>query len=93
MRYDKPISHLILILFTTMIGANLIGEMLRFILVGLVGPDTIVELALLRYVEYSIGPHMFNLIILSFSFDLSLKFNLITILGLFVGWYYFRHSY
>ena len=43
--------------------------------------------------EYSIGPHMFNLIILSFSFELSLKFNLITILGLFVGWYYFRHSY
>ena len=36
---------------------------------------------------------MFNLIILSFSFDLSLKFNLITMLGLFVGWYYFRHSY
>ena len=93
MLYNKPISHLILILFTTMICANLIGEMLRFILVALVGPDTIVELALLRYVEYSIGPHMFNLIILSFSFDLSLKFNLITMLGLFIGWYYFRHSY
>ncbi len=93
MSYDKPISHLILILFTAMIGANLIGEMLRVILVYLVGPDTIVELALLRYVEYSIGPHMFNLVILSFSFDLSLKFNLITMLGIFVGWYYFRHSY
>ena len=39
---DKPLSHLILILFTTMIGANLVGEMLRFILTGLVGPDTIV---------------------------------------------------
>lgn len=93
MMREKPLSHLILILFTTMIGANLIGELLRFILMGLVGPDTIVELALLRYVEYSIGPHMFNLVILSFSFELALKFNLITMLGLFVGWYYFRHSY
>ncbi len=90
---DKPLSHLILIILTTLIGANLLGEMLRFILIALVGPDTIVELALLRYVEYSIGPHMFNLVILSFSFNLSLKFNLITMLGLFVGWYYFRHSY
>ena len=36
---------------------------------------------------------MFNLIILSFSFELALKFNLITMLGLVVGWYYFRHSY
>ena len=78
---DKPLSHLILILFTTMIGANILGEMLRFILIAIVGPDTIVELALLRYVEYSIGPHMFNLIILSFSFELALKFNLITMLG------------
>ena len=90
---DKPFSHLILILFTAMIGANLVGEMLRFILMALIGPDTIVELSLLRYVEYSIGPHMFNLIILSFSFELSLKFNLITMLGLVVGWYYFRHTY
>ncbi len=93
MLHDKPLTHLILILFTTMISANIVGEMLRFILIAIVGPDTIVELALLRYVEYSIGPHMFNLIILSFSFELSLKFNLITMLGLFVGWYYFRHSY
>ncbi len=93
MSYNKPISHLIFILFTAMIGANLAGEMLRFILVALFGSDTIVEIALLRYVEYSIGPHMFNFVILSFEFDLSLKFNLITVLGLFVGWYYFRHSY
>ena len=40
---DKPLSHLILILFTTMIGANIVGEMLRFILIALVGPDTIVR--------------------------------------------------
>lgn len=93
MLHNKPLSHLILILFTTMIGANLIGEILRFLLIALVGHDTIVELALLRYVEYSIGPHVLNIVILSFSFELSLKFNLITMLGLFVGWYYFRYSY
>ncbi|MFT5090377.1 MAG: hypothetical protein ACI8PG_004757, partial [Planctomycetota bacterium] len=37
--------------------------------------------------------HMFNLIILSFSFELSLRFNLITLLGMFVGWYYFKYNY
>ena len=90
---DKPVSHLILILFTSMLGANIIGEVLRVLLTFIAGTDTIVERALLQYVSYSIGPHMFNLIILSFSFELSLRFNLITLLGMFVGWYYFRYSY
>jgi hypothetical protein len=89
----KPVSHLILILFTSMLGANIIGEVLRVLLTFIAGTDTIVERALLQYVTYSIGPHMFNLIILSFSFELSLRFNLATLLGMFVGWYYFRYSY
>ena len=90
---DKPVSHLILILFTSMLGANIIGEVLRVLLTFVAGTDTIVERALLQYVSYSIGPHMFNLIILSFSFELSLRFILATLLGMFVGWYYFRYSY
>ena len=89
----KPVSHLILILFTSMLGANIIGEVLRVLLTFIAGTDTIVERALLQYVTYSVGPHMFNLIILSFSFELSLRFNLATLLGMFVGWYYFRYSY
>ena len=89
----KPVSHLILILFTSMLGANIIGEVLRVLLTFIAGTDTIVERALLQYVTYSIGPHMFNLIILSFSFELSLRFNLATLLGMLFGWYYFRYSY
>jgi hypothetical protein len=90
---DKPVSHLILILFTALLGANVIGEVLRVVLHFVAGAGTIVERALLQYVQYSIGPHAFNLIILSFSFELALRFNLITILGIFVGWYYFKYSY
>ena len=90
---DKPVSHLILILFTGMMGANIIGETLRSILHLIAGESSIVVQALLRYVPYDIGPHTFNLWILSFSFELSLHFNLITLLGVLVGWYYFRYSY
>ena len=90
---DKPVSHLILILFTSAIGANIIGEALRVILHFVAGTNSIVEQALLQYVRYPIGPHTFNLIILSFSFDLSLHFNVITLLGIFVGWYYFKYTY
>ena len=90
---EKPVSHLILILFTSTLGANIIGEALRAVLRFIAGESTIVERALLQYVEYDIGPHMFNLIILTSSFALSLKFNVITLLGLLVGWYYFRYSY
>jgi hypothetical protein len=90
---DKPLSHLLLILFTSIIGANVIGEALRAILQAFGSERTMVEHALLDYVRYKIGPHTINLIILSFSFDLSLHFNAFTMLGIFVGWYYFRYSY
>ena len=33
---DKPVSHLILILFTSMLGANIIGEVLRVLLLSLI---------------------------------------------------------
>jgi hypothetical protein len=90
---DKPLSHLLLILFTSLIGANIIGEALRYILHAFGSAGTTVEHAMLDYVRYNIGPHTINLIILSFSFDLSLHFNAFTMLGIFVGWYYFRYSY
>ena len=90
---DKPVSHLILILFTSMMGANVIGEALRSILRLIAGDSSIVERALLSSRPYDIGPYTFNLWILSFSFELNLHFNLITLLGMLVGWYYFRYSY
>ncbi len=89
---EKPVSHLVLILFISAIGGSVIGESLRIIL-RFVADDTIVERALLDYFTYDIGPHMLNLIILSFQFDLTLNFNVITLLGIFVGWYYFKYSY
>ncbi len=90
---DKPISHLIVILFTSAIGGSVVGESLRLILRFIAGDGSIVERALLDYFRYDIGPHMLNLIILSFQFELALNFNVITLLGLFVGWYYFKYSY
>jgi hypothetical protein len=89
---DKPVSHLILILFVSAIGGSVVGESLRLIL-RFIAEDTIVEKALLNYISYDVGPHMLNLIILSFQFALTLNFNVMTLLGIFVGWYYFKYSY
>ena len=93
MLQDKPIGHLIVILFISAIGGSVVGESLRLILRFVAGDGSIVERALLDYFQYDIGPHMLNLIILSFQFELVLNFNVITLLGLFVGWYYFKYSY
>ena len=90
---DKPVGHLVVILFFSILGANVLGETLRIVLTFVAGSGSIVERALLDYVPYQIGPHMLNLIILSFSFELSLHFNVITLLGILVGWYYFKYSY
>jgi hypothetical protein len=90
---DKPLGHLIFILFISAIGGSVVGESLRLILRFVAGDGSIVERALLDFFRYEIGPHMLNLIILSFQFELALNFNVITLLGLFVGWYYFKYSY
>ena len=90
---EKQVSHVVVILFVSVLGANIIGEALRIVLHFIAGGGSIVERALLDYVTYPIGPHSLNLIILSLSFELSLHFNVITLLGIFVGWYYFKYSY
>ena len=90
---EKQVSHMVVILFVSVLGANIIGEALRIVLHFIAGGGSIVERALLDYVTYPIGPHSLNLIILSLSFELSLHFNVITLLGIFVGWYYFKYSY
>ena len=90
---EKRGSHLVVILFISVLGANVIGEALRIVLHFIAGGGSIVERALLDYVTYPIGPLDLNLIILSLSFELSLHFNVITLLGIFVGWYYFKYSY
>ena len=89
----KPVSHLVVILFTSALAANVIGEALRVVLHFVAGQGTVVERALLQYWEWAnaIGP--LNLIILSLSFELALRFNLLTVVGLFVGWYYFKYNY
>jgi hypothetical protein len=90
---EKTIGHLVAILFISMLGGNIIGEALRVVLHFAVGQGTLVERALLNYFIYPVGPLMLNLVILSFSFQLSLNFNVITLLGIFVGYYYFKYSY
>ena len=89
----KSATHLVLVLFLSVLGANVIGEALRLILHFIVGGGSIVERALLNYVTWSLGPHMLNLIILSFEFELAMHFNVISLLGIFVGWYYYKYSY
>ncbi|MEW6750194.1 MAG: DUF4321 domain-containing protein [Candidatus Latescibacterota bacterium] len=89
----KPVSHLVVILLTSALAANVIGEALRVLLRFVAGEGTVVERALLQYVEWANAVGPLNLIILSLSFELALRFNLLTLVGIFVGWYYFKYNY
>ncbi len=90
---DKPVSYLVLILLVSAVSGSVIGESLRIVLRFVAGESSIVERALLDFFRYEIGPHRLDLIILSFQFELGLSFNVITLLGIFAGWYYFKYSY
>ena len=68
---EKQVSLLVVILFVSVLGANIIGEALRSVVHFIAGGGSSVERARLDYVTYPIGPHSLNLIILSLSFELS----------------------
>ena len=90
---DKPVSHLVLMLLVSAIGGSVLGESLRFVLRYVAGESSIVERALLDFFRYEIGPHRLDLVILSLQFELGLSFNVITLLCILAGWYYFKYSY
>ena len=87
---SKGTGYLIVTLFVGLLVGSGIGRALELLIPG----ENIVEKALLSTIwEYGTGAVSLNLIVLSFDLALSLHINVIGILGMLAGWYYYKYSY
>jgi len=87
---DKGTGYLIVSLFVGLLVGSAVGKALALLIPG----ENIVEKALLSTIwEYGPGAVSLNLIVLRFDLALSLQINVIGILGMLAGWYYYKYSY
>ena len=92
---DKGIGLLIVFLFVGSLIGNMVGVILGLVFdLADVSQDRVVyEVLVSPLVAYKFGPLPINLILLSFTFGFELHFNLPSIAGLLLAWYYYKYSY
>jgi len=86
---EKSTGTLIVTLFVGLLIGTVVGEILGFIL-----PDNnVVKKVLVDSFRYEFAPVTLNLIVLTITFGFTLKFNIISLLGITIAWYYYKYSY
>ena len=92
---DKGIGLLIVFLFVGSLIGNMVGVILGLVFdLADVSQDRVVYKVLVSpLVAYKVGPLDIDLILLSITFGFELHFNLPSIAGLLLAWYYYKYSY
>jgi len=80
-----------LILVIVLLGA-LMGSALGEVL-GLILPEGVVKEFFLRSAEFSLGPAVVNLLVLSFTLGFSFKINIIGVIGIALSAYFLRWAH
>lgn len=87
-------GRLIVALFVGSLIGNVAAEVLKILLRGVGLSQTVVEKVLAQpLVQYEFPPACLNFIVLTLTFGFTLHFSLLTLLGMGLGWYYFKYSY
>ena len=90
----KSIGVLIIAIFIGVLAANVLAAALNVIFESLGLQNNVVQKVLVDpLVEYKFGPIPLNLIIVSLTFGFSLNFNVLSLLGIGMAWYYVKYSY
>ncbi|MCK4417117.1 MAG: DUF4321 domain-containing protein [Candidatus Latescibacteria bacterium] len=85
----KSTGILIITLFVGLLIGTVVGEILGFIL----PENNVVKKVLVDSFKYEFFPNTLNLIVLTITFGFTLKFNIISLLGIVIAWYYYKYSY
>ncbi len=85
----KSTGVLIITLFVGLLVGTVVGEIL-----GLILPENdVVKKVLVDSFRYQFPPATLNLIVFTITFGFTLKFNIISLLGIAAAWYYYKYSY
>ncbi|HID96304.1 MAG TPA: DUF4321 domain-containing protein [Candidatus Latescibacteria bacterium] len=85
----KTIGLLIVLLCIGLLIGTVVGEILGFLL----PENNVVRKVLVNSFRYELQPLTINLIVFSITFGFGLNFNLITLIGIVLAWYYYKYSY
>ena len=87
---EKNVSMLIVTLFIGILIGSAIGQLL-----GLFLPNEhiVVKALVTPLLSYVAGPWDLNLIIIVFTFGVTLNINFFSIIGIVGAWYYHKYSY
>ncbi len=75
----------VLVIFVGALLGAVLGE-----LIGLVLPDGVVKEFFLRSVSFGLSPTTINLVLLTFTFGMTIKLNIIGVIGIVLASYIFR---
>ena len=86
----KGLGFLIVTLFVGILIGGTIGQ-----LVGIFIPEDhpATEVLIKPLLEYHVGQITIDLIVLRFSFELTLRIGFFSIIGILFAWYYFKYYY
>ena len=90
----RSVGFLILAAFIGVLAGNILGGLLGVVFDFLGLQDNVVQKVLVDpLVKYDSGEIALNLIVIKFKFGFSLKFNVLSLLGIGTAWYYAKYSY
>jgi len=85
MRHTTSTSRIIFAVLLGILIGSAIGEVL-----GLILPDGVVKQFFLRDIHFGFSPTTIDLALLTFTFGLSIKLNIIGVIGIFLSAYILR---
>ncbi len=89
----RSIGFLIVAIFVGILAGNIVGEILNVIFESLGLQNNVVQKVLVDTIQYEFYPIRLNLIVMTLTFGFSLKFNVLSLLGIGTAWYYVKYSY
>ena len=89
----KSLGILIVALIIGVIAGNVVGQVLAVIFDGLSLENNVVKKVLIDSYVYRLDPIEINLIVMTLTLGFSIGFNVLSVLGIGIAWYYVKYSY
>lgn len=84
----KSIGWILLVIVLGALVGSALGEVM-----GLILPEGVVRDFFLRSAEFSIGPTLINIVVITFTLGFSIKLNIIGVIGIVLVGYFLKWAY
>ena len=90
----RSVGFLIIAIFVGILAGNIVGAVLNVIFENLGLQDNVVQKVLVDpLLQYEFYPMRLNLMVMTLTLGFSLNFNVLSLVGIGMAWYYVKYSY